>query len=342
MATLKDIARRSGVSTATVSYVVNNGPRSVLPATRERVLEAIADLNYHPNAHARGLRGKKTNTIGVVFPHIVEAPFENVYFGPVLAGIIDIATQRKKATMLFTAFDWDEAERSAPQLCDGRCDGFLVVAPLRETRLVGDLLAREVPAVVIGTHPALARVDTVDADNIQGGRLAANYLASLGHRRIGIVLDEALRTSTAERLEGFRIGLRECGLPTDDRLVIQRPADGKPRSLVEFRTWLRDPVSRPTAIFCVQDDSACRAVDYATDIGLRVPEDLSIVGFDDIACAASCSPPLTTIRQPMRQIGFRAAELLCERIDAFRTEPHDFLLDVQLIERCSTAPPPEL
>lgn len=203
MATLRDIAKACGVSTATVSYVVNKGPRQVLPATRERVLKAISDLGYHPNAHARGLRGLRTNTLGIVFPHS-QQPFENDYFAPVLSGIVDVATQRRMATMLVTGLSWEEAENSAPRLCDGRCDGFILIAPLRRCHLAQDLMARKVPVVVVGTHPENVSVDTVDADNVGGARLAVEYLIKLGHRKIAIATGDPHSTSSWERLAGYR------------------------------------------------------------------------------------------------------------------------------------------
>ncbi len=340
MATLKDIAQRCGVSTATVSYVVNKGPRQVLPETRERVLTAIADLNYHPNAHARGLRGMKTNTIGVVFPHVVSAPFENAYFGPVLAGIIDVATQHQKATMLFTAFDWEEADTSAPQLCDGRCDGFIVLAPLRRSQLVADLKKRKVAVVVVGTHPDGQCVDTVDAANEEGARLAVNHLAALGHRRIAIATDWDQRTSSTERLAGYKTALKENGLRFDESLVLAGAGASQAGFEKVFADVLSDPASRPTAIFCVQDGIADLALRVSRELGIRVPQQLSIVGFDDVGSASSFSPPLTTVRQPMREIGFRAAELLCERMGETLGSPRDIYFDVQLIERETTAPLP--
>src|SRR5580658_5243478 len=176
MPTVKDIALRSGVSTATVSYVLNDGPRAVLPATRERVLKAIADLDYHPNPHARSLRGKRTNALGVVFPHRIAQPFENAYFGPVLAGIMDVTTRRKMATMLFTGLEWGEAEFNPSQLCDGRCDGLLVIAPPRQGTWIQDMLNRKAQVVVIGTHVDDAEVDSVDVNNVAGARQALRHL----------------------------------------------------------------------------------------------------------------------------------------------------------------------
>jgi DNA-binding LacI/PurR family transcriptional regulator len=339
MATVKDIALRSGVSTATVSYVLNDGPRAVLPATRERVRKAIEELDYHPNPHARSLRGKRTNALGVVFPHRVAQPFENGYFGPILAGIMDVSTGRKMATMLFTGFEWEEAEFNASLLCDGRCDGLLIVAPPRRGNLIQDVIRRKTRLVVIGTHVENVEVDSVDVNNVIGARLAVQHLIGLGHRRIAIALGADRSTSSSERLEGYRqmMGEFELGY-LDEWLIPETGAGGRGQ---DHYVWelLADPEKRPTAIFCVQDGKAISVCQIAQQMGLRVPQDLSVVGFDDIYGAIATSPQLTTIRQPMRQIGTRAAELLCQRIEAPGEAIETFLFDPHLIIRGSTGPP---
>jgi LacI family transcriptional regulator len=345
MATLKDIAESCGVSTATVSYVLNNGPRPVMEKTRERVLKAIADLDYHPNAHARGLRGMKTDTLGVVFPVVVETPFEEDYFGPIMAGIIGVATRQKMATLLFTAFEWSDSDHVATKVCDGRCDGYIVVGPPRKSQLVCGLIEKKVQFVVVGTHVEGVDVDTVDVDNVRGGIVAVQHLVSLGHTRIAIGAGWDQRTCWRERLEGYHAGLKQAGLPVDESLIMVDPQFNGIEQWDEIeqvdllRRLLSDPKRRPTAIFCVQDPMAELAIQVAAEFGLRVPEDLSLVGFDDIPRASKYSPPLTTIRQPSRSIGMRAAELLCDRITQPLAQPENVLFEVELVERGSTAPP---
>ncbi|AIE84449.1 LacI family DNA-binding transcriptional regulator [Fimbriimonas ginsengisoli] len=341
MATLKDIAKRSGVSTATVSYVINNGPRDVLPETRARVLQAIQELNYHPNAFARGLKGKKGDVLGIVFPHEVAAPLENDYFSPVLAGLLDAATARRKISMLFTGMKWDEAERNVPVYSDGRCEGLVLIAPPRESRLVPLLLEKGTPIVVIGTRIPGATVTTVDSDNVEGARIGVQHLIDLGHRRIAMIKGPVNSSSGPERYAGYLQAHGDSGLEVDPELAVQ----GAYEDIVAYRAsrdlLARPPKRRPTAIFCPQDSIAASAMRAAEDLGLRIPDDVSLVGFDDVARAKSLHPPLTTLRQQLREIGVCAATKLFEQIADPTHPPADVIFDVQFVRRASTAPPPK-
>ena len=346
MATLKDIAKLCGVSITTVSYVLNNSDRKVLPATRVRVLDAMAQLNYQPNAHARALKGVRTPVVGVVFPHPT-LPFRNVYFGPILEGIVSVATDRKIATMLFTGFTWEETENGAQRLFSGICDGFILVAPRRDSQFAHDALLRGIPLVTVGSDPVDPHAVVVDANNRQGGRLATEHLLALGHRRIAMVLGaeppnasgvidlEASATSSLERQEGYLEALRAYGVTPDPALTttIGNEADSARDSISRL---LQD--HKPTAVFGFNDGAAYRTIEACKELGLRVPEDLSVIGFDDIASSETYDPPLTTIRQPIQQIGSKSIEVLCDQISGKNLRGQRFLMDVQLIERRSTAP----
>jgi len=346
MATLKDIAKKCGVSTATVSYVVNNSGQKVLPSTRDRVLEAVAELGYQPNAYARALKGFRTKVIGVVFPHVT-VPLTNVYFGPVLEGIITQATERRMATMLLTGFTWEETEQGAEREFSGICDGFLLIAPRRDSQFASDLAKSGVPLVSVGTEVTEPNVSSVDADNRAGGRLATEHLLALGHKRIAMILTlesaspssagkpEEHMWSAVERRHGYWEALRAAGLEPDPNLTATISADPVASRLAVRRLLLQH---KPTAVFGCNDGAAYRAVEVCRELGIRVPQDLSVVGFDDIANAASFDPPLTTIRQPISGIGSNAVEMLCAQIEG-RTQGFEHrLLPVELIQRRSTAP----
>lgn len=351
MPTLKDVAKKCGVSTATVSYVLNNSPRQVLPATRDRVLKAIAEMGYQPNAYARALKGFRTKVIGVVFPHVT-VPLTNVYFGPMLEGILAEATKRRMATLLLTGFTWEETEQGAEREFSGICDGFLLIAPRRDSQFAGELSKRGVPLVSVGTQIADRTVSSVDADNRLGGRLATDHLLGLGHRRIGIVLTEEDVSpsstgkpekhtwSALERQAGHSESLRNWGLTPDPELIATISADP-----IASRSAVRDLVlgHKPTAIFGCNDGAAYRIVEVCRDLGIRVPEDLSVIGFDDISNAATFDPPLTTIRQPISDIGANAVKMLCSQIDSLAQDRHveHELLPVELILRKSTAQVPQ-
>jgi LacI family transcriptional regulator len=339
MVTLKDIANACGVSTATVSYVVNGGPRAVLPATRERVQKAIDELGYQPNFAARSLMGKRTHTFGVVFPHEIAAPFDNEYFALVLTGIIDMATQRKQITMLFTGMSWDETERKLPLFCDGRCDGFVFVAPPPQSRLVQTLVERQAKCVVLGTRSAGSKLATIDSDNYEGARQATLRMIELGHRRIGMVYSNILSSSIPERIEGFEAALREKGIYPEFRPIWEVRHTEETSQAVTTRLLKSAEGSSLTAIICTQDSTALGVVQAAKELGLRVPEDLSVVGFDDLPFVQHSDPPITSVRQPLRTIGATAASVLFDMIEDPSYHPGEKLFAVNLIERESTAPP---
>jgi DNA-binding LacI/PurR family transcriptional regulator len=339
MATVKDVARRSGVSTATVSYVVNNGPRAVNPATRDRVLEAIAYLNYRPSAAARSLKRKRTDTIGVVFPHMELAPFENDYFGPIITGILDSATKHGINSLLYTGLGWDQAEDNCAVYVDGRCDGLILIAPPRTSRLFDEVAGYGMVAVSVGTIPDGIHSSTVDVDNIEGARLAARHLLDLGHRDIVMIQGTESSTSTEERTEGFCLAHRECDLSVRaEQLVpseyVREPALRSAREVLARK-------NRPTAIFACDDGIAYATLLIARELGISVPRQLSIVGFNDTATAAAQDPPLTSVRQPLREIGARAADLLLQDLSRKGHVPVDLVLPCELIVRASTTTPPE-
>lgn len=340
MATLKDIAKRCGVSTATVSYVVNNSPQRVLPATRDRVLKAVEEMGYQPNAYARALKGIRTPVVGVVFPHVT-VPLTNVYFGPLLEGILARATERRMATMLLTAFTWEETEQGAEREFSGICDGFLLVAPRRDSQFARDLSRSRVPLVSVGTQVAEPSVSSIDADNRAGGRMATEHLLALGHRRIAMILwadssePREYMASGLERQEGYWDALRAWGCEPDPDLTATI-SDDPVSSRLAVRRLLTE--QSPTAVFGCNDGAAYRTIEVCRELGLRVPEDLSVIGFDDIANAASYDPPLTTIRQPIVEIGSNAVEMLCSQIEGRTQEPEHRLMPVELVQRRSTAP----
>ena len=341
MVTLKDIARASGVSTATVSYVLNDGPRSVLPETRDRVQKMIDQFGYKPNAAARSLRGVKTSTFGVVFPHEGIEPFENEYFSEVLNGILRVSSERKQVLMLFTGMSWEEVEQNVPTFCDGRCDGFLFLAPPANSRFLTDLTNRNKSIVLLGTRAWGIPVSTVDADNVQGARLATRHLIELGHRRIGMITSDETSTSSPERLSGFRQEMASAGIEVDESLITaghysRRVAEEAAKKLLSNRA-----ASGLTAIFCAHDSVAESVLRVALELGMRVPQDLSIVGFDDLPLTTKTDPPLTTVHHPLRLIGATAANRLLELIEEPSLEPRERLFDVHLVERASTSPPRE-
>lgn len=338
MATIRDVAKESGVSVATVSYVLNNGPRPVREQTRDRVLDVMRRLDYHPNAMARGLVRRRLHTLGVLFgnPHL--ATFADPYGAGVLQGVLSAALELRYNVTLFT-LPWQDARRSAALFHDRRTDGVLVLAPRSDSDMVSGLAALKLPVVVISAASDVEGVPFVDVDNAAGARLATEHLLKLGHTRIAHVTGEAHHFSAAARRDAFCAVLREAGVALpDEYLVTGSYGLGESHEAIRRLLLLPEP---PTALFAGNDYIALTAFTVARDLGIAVPEQLSIIGFDDIPSAALVTPPLTTVRQPLARIGNLATRLLVHCVEE-TTPPGglgEHLEEPVLVERDSTAPP---
>jgi DNA-binding LacI/PurR family transcriptional regulator len=341
MPTIRDVAKASGVSIATVSYVLNDGPRPVRAETRERVLSNIRRLDYHPNAMARGLARRRMNTLGVLFANVEPAVVTNPYAATLLAGILTAAAEAGFNVTLFTE-PWRHTRHAARAFHDRRTDGVLVVAPEMGSPIVQELSRLHLPLVVISLPSDSYGVPSVDVDNIRGAQLATEHLLALGHRRIAHLEGDAGLASASLRREGFLTAMAAAGVQVADdyRVPCGYGQDDKTRaeSQEKVRRLLALPCP-PTALFAANDTLAFAAITAATEAGLSVPEQLSVVGFDDIPAAPFLTPPLTTIRQPLLQIGQAATRRLAARVEGKPVPPTTQLLEPELIMRGSTAPP---
>ena len=337
MTTIRDVAKESGVSIATVSYVLNDGPRPVKAATRQRVLKAMHRLNYHPNAMARALASGRAETLGIVFGSVEPAIVTNLYVVGVLQGIMTAAAAAGYGVTLFPR-PWISAEKSAWRVNDGRCDGLVIVAPLNNTDMVESLSALGLPLVVVSAAtPEESGIPFVDVDNALGIRLGTEHLLALGHRRIAHIMGDESQRSVHERRASFIATMRAHGLgPPPEYLA---PCSYNARRCSEEATRLLALPKRPTAFVAGNDTLALSAIRTAQELGERVPQELSIVGFDDIPTSALVTPALTTVRQPLAEIGERAASLLLARIDGVETTNSSSRARPELVVRNSTAPP---
>ena len=333
--TIKDVARVCGVSVATVSYVIN-GTRVLKPATRARVLKAMEEMNYHPNAVARSLSSKRVHTIGVHCGVLQAAEFiTNSYAAGILSGVLDCASRAEFDVTLFTA-RWQSVRQSAPLLRDGRTDGILVVAPPASSDMLEGLAASGRPLVAISA-PQQPGIPVVDVDNYAGAKMAACHLIELGHRRIAAILGDADLASSVARHDGFCDALKEAGLPLKPNWIVSSRYDGS-LAFEQTRTLLhgREP---PTAVCAGNDTIALAVMDAARAVGVRVPQELSVVGFDDSPFATIVRPSLTTIHQPLHAIGACATTLLIARVRK-QDSPDDqrvHLLAPELVVRDSTS-----
>src|SRR5579875_129068 len=336
--TIRELAEASGVAPSTVSYVINNGPRRISARTRARVEEAMRRLNYTPNALARGLVQKRIHTIGVVYTHY-DHLIPSLYFLEVLQGILGATMEHDQSVLLFTESLQCDVTKNLMRWCDGRCDGLLVVALPHNTTVIEELRAREVPFVLINYMSDRKDVTCLDVDNVSAARNAVNYLIQMGHERIAIFCGQDNLDSTHQRLAGYRQAMAAAGLPVCDTWVFP----GK--YFEEFGYQQAEKLlaipfhERPTAVFCTNDVLAIGAMKPFMEHGVRVPEDISLIGFDDIITASTIQPPLTTVRQPLAQIGARATELLLEQIEQKRAPGIKELLPTELVIRATVAKP---
>ncbi|MGI4787539.1 MAG: LacI family DNA-binding transcriptional regulator [Janthinobacterium lividum] len=336
--TITDVAQDSGVSIATVSYVINNGPRNVDVDTRARVEASMERLKYYPNSIARALTNKRLNAIGVVFPHPYPSVFTDPYFISIMDGIVQEAAKRHQNVLLYTGLEWNGTD-SLPAFRDRRVDGLLLIAMLTDSTIVPALVEAEMEFVQINGKVTELAVSNVDIDNSLAVREVISHLAALGHRRIALLGGQLNSPSTQPRRDGYFLGMQEHGLPVDLSIVLEGTYS---------REWGREGMARllasdnpPTAVFAGGDGIAEGIYDICARAGVRIPHDLSVIGFDDTPAAPHLDPPLTSVRQPLVQMGSTAAAMLLDQLDAKAPEgsttTRQIVLPAKLIVRESTA-----
>jgi DNA-binding LacI/PurR family transcriptional regulator len=310
-ATIFDVAKRAGVSIGTVSRVLNNRDR-VHPETRQRVLAAIREMNYQANAFARGLASQQTKTLGLVIPKVND-PF---YFH-IVRGIEDIATS-VDYSLLIASQPRHLAEHHYLQLFRrGHVDAMVLVAIDVIEKEVQQIVDRGVRIVLVQQDIGKS-VPTLLIDNYQGGRVMTKHLLDHGYKRLAYIAGTDYTPDNRERLRGMRDVLSEQGLSLPAAYIAQ--GDFMPGSGYQAALQLLTLPERPEAIFAANDHMAVDAIKALQDRGLRVPEDIAVVGFDDISMANYVSPPLTTIRQPTYELGQQAAQmaLIMLKLDSSR------------------------
>ncbi|MCL2551589.1 MAG: LacI family transcriptional regulator [Actinomycetia bacterium] len=336
--TIRDIARLSGLSKSTVSLVLNNSPK-VDPETRRRVIAVMREHNYVPSFAATALAKGNTGLIGMIVPGLTWRFMADINYG-----VAKVVEDTKYEIVLFTSTNERDYGGAIDRvMSSGLCAGLIVVNHDKQPldRLV-DLHRGGLPVVLIDTLGAAGELPAVGADNHTGGLLIGRHLLGLGHRRIASILGPVGHPYVQERRRGLWDALREAGLEPDPGLEAET---GFEEALVRRRTreLLDLPADRrPTALFAYHDSAAFAVLDELLQAGVRVPEDVSVVGFNDIDAAAHVRPPLTTVRQPFADMGRRAAGILLSVLDGVESdeEPRQIVLDTELIVRESTAPAP--
>jgi DNA-binding LacI/PurR family transcriptional regulator len=331
--TSAEVASEAGVSRTTVSLVLNERGEQIPQHTRQRVLDAARSLGYHPHHSARGLAGGRTQTIALVLRQSAEQVAGDALLVETLRGL---ATAARSAHFRVLVEPLSPGEATYGELFrSGRADGAVVSGPLFDDPELGDLVAEGFPIVIQGHLPG-ATAPTVDVDNEASARLAVDHLLELGHRRIACITNAALTyTAAADRLAGYREALAAAGVPASMDLVAEGAFDAASGHRAMSEILER---GRPDAVFVASDVVALGAIGALRAAGLRVPDDVSVVGFDDVPLAAYFDPPLTSIRVPAHDLGLAAGHALLDRI-AGREVPARTLLPTELIVRASTGAP---
>ncbi|MGD8584711.1 MAG: LacI family DNA-binding transcriptional regulator [Chloroflexota bacterium] len=330
--TIIDVAEEAGVSYATVSRVVNNKPY-VKAETRAKVLQAMTRLGYQANLQARSLAGGRSNVIGLL---VVDLATQ--YIGELIHGIDDVLAANQYELMLYTTHRRKVKESAyVNMMARGLADGLLIVLPREPEAYLQWLRLREFPYVLIDQFGIDKSDLSVTATNYQGGYEATKHLIDLGHRRIGIITGWMDMVSACHRLEGYRAALADSSIPYDANLVYE----GNFTRACGFQgaNELLDSPQPPTAIFASNDDTAFGVADAALARNIKVPTELSVVGFDDIPMAVSHVPPLTTVRQPLEDIGRSATKMLLNLIQNPDEDQASIVLPTELILRGTTASP---
>jgi len=328
MVTQQDVADRAGVSTTTVSHVINQ-TRFVSQDLRQRVHRAMEELDYQPNVIARSLRRQRTHNIAVIVPDIAY-PF----LAEVARGIEDEGFRMGyKAILCASQGDPDKESSCFDLVLTKQVDGVILVGAGEDSRQVQALFDRGAPIVVCNRELSIAEVDTVVADNEECGAQATNHLVSLGHRRIGCIAGPTKLSIGEERTRGYRRALSDAGISFQEELLAR--GDFRNRGGFDAMNRLLDLDQPPTGVFACNDLMAMGAICAASKRRLQIPEDVAIIGCDDIALAAFTNPSLTTVRLPKYEMGSAAVEMLVARIEDRRGTVERRVLSVELVIRDS-------
>ena len=337
--TIKDVAARSGVSVATVSNVLQNKNHLYSSQTAQRVWQAVRELGYRPSSVARSLIRQRTDTIGIILEERQELVLDP-YVMAVLEGILEYTVPRNYPIKIVSMLYQQNPDSFLAHVDDGSVDGVVLVAPRTYSAALQWAQRADVPAVVVGSSLPETPLPCVDVDDTAAIYEAVRWLVELGHRRIGHIAGPQTQWSGKRRLQAYYQAMHDAGIEVQPDWV----AEGRytPPSGQEAMKRLLDVSPPLTAVVCGNDWMAMGAMEVTYQRGLRVPEDVSLVGFDDIDMAQWVTPPLTTLRQPTRQIGAKAAELLIDQIETGKRGREIVLFPAEMVVRQSVAPPKEV
>lgn len=333
-ATSVDVAKEAGVSRSTVSFVLNNVTTiGINEATRQRVLDAAKRLNYHPDASGRKLVSGKSSTIGLVLQQSADQVFADAFLLSVMLGIEEAVSQRGYHVLL-KPYDPARLKGYSQLVSENLVDGIILSGPRQDDAEIQKLHQSGFPIVLMGQLSGCS-LPFVDINAVEGAAIATRHLLQLGHRRIGLITNASLQyTSAQQRREGYLNALTAAGIVSEEAWI-REGAYTSASGYEAMQHLLASPIL-PTAVFVASDVVAIGAMQAIRHAGKRIPEDIAVVGFDDVPVAAYVDPPLTTIRLPAFKLGLKAGEQLTKLIRGKPLEHQGELLDIELVVREST------
>lgn len=337
--TIHDVARHAGVSSMTVSRVINRNA-NVREPLRDRVMASIKALDYTTNLAARSTRsGLGGIRIGILYSHPSAA-----YLNEVMLGGLEQASKLGAQLLLETCSGMQSQKNAVKRLMSAGVDGVILPPPLCDSAPTVQMLTNEgIPVLALATARPLPQVSAVRIDDFSGALSLTRHLIRFGHKHIGFIKGDPMHTPTGMRYDGFLKGMAEAGLEVDPQLVLQGHFTYK--CGLDAGRVLLDRANRPTAIFASNDDMAAGVVTVAHGLGIAIPKDVSICGFDDTPVASTIWPELTTVHQPIVAMGRSAVSAIFERVRQIRTKSRDEavhqLMKFTLVQRASTGPAPE-
>lgn len=329
--TLEKVADLAGVSRSTVSRVVNN-QAGVRDDVRRHVQQVIEDTGYRPNLAARALASNRSGIISLVVPHTFSTLFMDPFFPRLIKGITLACNQNDLSLSLFLFHSEDEEEKLTKRIANiSIVDGVIIASSQFEDPLIPHLIANDVPLVVIGRQDKYPEINFVDVDNFNGAYVATTHLLRCNHLSIAHIAGPQNMVSGVDRLAGYKRALVDRGHTFRDELVIE----GDYTEAGGYAAMRQLLATGPEAVFAASDQMALGAIRAIREAGLQVPQDIGMVGFDDLLPAGSMHPRLTTIRQPVARIGREAVNILNDVIKNGPTPPNRIILDAQLVIRDS-------
>ena len=325
--TIYDVAEKAGVSIATVSKVINNTGR-ISDKTRKKVNLIMSELNYHPSFVASALTGKRTQTIGLLIPNIA-----NPFYSEFARNLEDRAHELGYSIVICsTDYNEEKEKKYVSLLMRKQVDGFIITSGFTNVGLIQEVIDQKIPVALIAYSIPTLSLNSIGIDDYKAGYQATAHLAELGHKRIAVIAETV--QSSNDRVRGYKDALKEYQLEFDINLYIETKATVEDGEIATDK--LLNVEEPPTAIFAFNDILAIGTMQCAKKRGLSIPENLSVIGCDNTILALI--PSLTTMGQPLREMGYEAADILIEEIEGKKTRKHQILLSPELVIRDSTGP----